>query len=59
MRSLGQNPSLLEIENMIKEIDEDNSGTIEFNEFLILMNKNLNDNADDSNMSLPFNLIDK
>lgn len=30
MRSLGQNPSESELQDMINEVDEDNNGTIDF-----------------------------
>lgn len=37
MRSLGQSPSSSEIRDMIKSVDGDNNGAIDFDEFLILM----------------------
>ena len=37
MRSLGQNPSEDEVKQMILEVDESNTGTIEFPEFCKLM----------------------
>ena len=42
MRSLGQNPDLEEIEEMIDEADEDGSGSINFPEFVGLMLKKQN-----------------
>lgn len=39
MRSLGQNPTEGELQDMINEMDADNKGTIEFHEFLNLMQK--------------------
>lgn len=39
MRSLGENPTGMELESIINEFDEDNSGTIEFPEFLIMMSR--------------------
>ena len=35
--NLGQNISEAELEDLIKEVDEDGSGQIEFDEFLTLM----------------------
>uniref|UniRef100_L2G7Q7 Calmodulin n=2 Tax=Colletotrichum gloeosporioides species complex TaxID=2707338 RepID=L2G7Q7_COLFN len=37
MRSLGLNPSDTELTDMVNEVDADNNGTIDFNEFLNLM----------------------
>ena len=43
MRSLGQNPKEEELRDMINEIDEDGNGTVDFEEFLIMMSKKLKD----------------
>lgn len=37
MRSLGQNPTESELQDMINEVDADGNGTIDFPEFLMLM----------------------
>lgn len=37
MRSLGQNPTEAELQDMINEVDADGNGTIDFPEFLNLM----------------------
>ena len=37
MRSLGQNPTEAELQDMINEVDVDGNGTIDFPEFLSLM----------------------
>lgn len=37
MRSLGQNPTEAELQDMINEVDADQNGTIDFPEFLNLM----------------------
>ncbi|CAH2238165.1 jg22093 [Pararge aegeria aegeria] len=41
MRSLGQRPSETELRDMVKEVDQDGNGTIEFNEFLQMMSKKM------------------
>ncbi|KAJ3091215.1 hypothetical protein HK102_001299 [Quaeritorhiza haematococci] len=43
MRSLGQIPTEAEIKEMVKEIDSDGSGTIDFPEFLSLMARKMKD----------------
>ena len=42
MRSLGQNPKDEELTDMINEIDEDGNGTVDFEEFLVMMAKKMN-----------------
>lgn len=60
MRSLGQNPSEEEIAEIISKVDEDNSGTVDFNEFLGLMAKKLieAENEEDQLINL-FKLFDR
>ena len=41
MRALGQDPDPEELQAMVDEVDEDGSGEIEFDEFLILMTKQM------------------
>lgn len=36
MRSLGQNPTNVELQDMINEVDVDGNGTIDFGEFLVV-----------------------
>ena len=43
MRSLGQNPSALDIQEMMQEVDADASGAVDFNEFLSMMKSKLQD----------------
>lgn len=38
---LGQNPSEQELQEMVDEVDEDGSGTIDFDEFTQMMAKQL------------------
>ncbi len=38
-RKLGANPSEQDLQSLINEVDADGSGLIEFNEFLLLMDK--------------------
>merc|ERR1711894_66450 len=41
MRSLGQNPTEQELQDMINEVDADGNGTIDFPEFLTMMSKKI------------------
>jgi Ca2+-binding EF-hand superfamily protein len=41
LRMLGQNPSEQELQEMVDEVDEDGSGTIDFDEFCQMMSKQL------------------
>ncbi|PON23160.1 AP-1 complex subunit gamma-1 [Trichoderma gamsii] len=43
MRSLGQNPSESELQDMINEVDADNNGSIDFPEFLTMMARKMKD----------------
>ena len=48
MRSLGQNPTEAELQDMINEVDADGSGSIQFPEFLLMMAKKTSElNAED------------
>ena len=40
-RMLGQNPTEQELQEMVEEVDEDGSGTIDFDEFCQMMSKQL------------------
>jgi calmodulin len=42
MRSLGQNPTEAELQDMINEVDADGSGAIDFPEFLTMMARKMN-----------------
>lgn len=43
MRSLGQNPTEAELQDMINEVDADGNGTIDFPEFLNMMARKMQD----------------
>ena len=58
-RSIGQNPTDEELDQMIAEVDEDNSGCCEFDEFLLLMSRNMkNESNIDDEMLEVFNMFD-
>uniref|UniRef100_A0A1I8G9Y4 Calmodulin n=3 Tax=Macrostomum lignano TaxID=282301 RepID=A0A1I8G9Y4_9PLAT len=58
MRALGQNPSQEELKEMIKEVDQDGSGSIEFDEFLEMMKKQMNSADSEEEVRRAFRLFD-
>jgi len=59
MKSLGQNPSESELRDMINEVDVDGNGTIDFNEFLEMMNRHTNECDADQELREAFRVFDK
>ncbi|XP_006005735.1 troponin C, slow skeletal and cardiac muscles-like [Latimeria chalumnae] len=45
MRMLGQSPTAEELQEMIDEVDEDGSGTVDFDEFLVMMVRCMRDDS--------------
>ncbi|XP_042568435.1 troponin C, slow skeletal and cardiac muscles-like [Cyprinus carpio] len=45
LRMLGQNPTPEELQEMIDEVDEDGSGTVDFEEFLVMMVRCMKDDC--------------
>ena len=58
MRSLGQNPTEGELQDMINEVDIDGNGTIEFTEFLGMMAKKMAEIDEEAELKEAFNLFD-
>merc|ERR1712010_64440 len=59
MRSLGQNPSESELQDMINEVDADNNGTIDFPEFLTMMARKMKDTDSEEEIKEAFRVFDK
>ncbi len=59
MRSLNQEPSNREIEEMIAEVDIDGNGRIDFEEFVILMNKRGKESDAEEEIINAFRVFDK
>lgn len=59
IRSLGQNPTESEIQDMINEVDTDGNGTIDFREFLDLMAHKIKDLDSDEELREAFKVFDK
>jgi len=58
MASLGQDPTDEELRQMIREVDNDNSGSIEFEEFCVLMAKNMTDRDNEEDLKEAFKIFD-
>ncbi|MCJ1433603.1 hypothetical protein MMC27_002966 [Xylographa pallens] len=56
MRSLGQNPSESELQDMINEVDADNNGTIDFPEFLTMMARKMKDTDSEDEIRVDENI---
>ena len=59
LRSLGENPTEKELVNTINQVDADNSGTIDFSEFVSLMTKKYLENDMEEDIRQAFRLFDK
>lgn len=59
MRSLGQNPTEAELQEMINEVDADGNGTIDFPEFLNLMARKMKDTDSEEELKEAFKVFDK
>ena len=59
MRSLGQNPTEAELQDMINEVDIDGSGSIEFNEFITMMSKKIKENESSNDIREAFRVFDR
>ncbi|EFC43878.1 predicted protein [Naegleria gruberi] len=59
MRALGLNPSQGELDDMIKQVDSNNNGTIDFKEFLVLMQKKMTDNDSEDEIKEAFKVFDR
>ena len=59
MRSLGQNPTEAELQDMINEVDVDGNGTIDFPEFLTMMARKMRDTDSEEEIKEAFKVFDK
>ncbi|CAL9052493.1 calmodulin-like [Musa acuminata AAA Group] len=59
IKSLGQDPSEEELQEMIREVDSDGNGTIEFGEFLNLMARKVKETNIEEELKEAFKVFDK
>ncbi|XP_059317942.1 calmodulin-3-like [Lycium ferocissimum] len=59
IRSLDQNPTEEELQDMVNEVDADGNGTIEFTEFLNLMAKKMRETDGEEEFKEAFKVFDK
>ena len=59
MKSLGQNPTDEELQDMINEVDVDGNGSLEFHEFCNLMSRQMKESSSEAELLERFKLFDK
>ena len=59
MRSLGQNHTEVELQDMINEVDADGNGTNDFPEFLTMMARKMKDTDSEEEIREVFRVFDK
>ena len=59
MRSLGQNPTDAEVQDMINEVDVDGSGAMEFPEFCVMMVKKMAESDTENEVREAYRVFDK
>jgi Ca2+-binding EF-hand superfamily protein len=59
MRSIGQNPTDAELQDMINEVDADGNGTVDFPEFLTMMARKMHNIDPEQELREAFKVFDK
>ena len=59
MRSLGQNPTEAELQDLLNEVDNDGNGVIDFPEFLEMMAKKVSNTSSEKELVEAFKVFDK
>jgi len=58
MRSMGQNPTQKELQDMINEVDADGNGDIDFPEFLTMMARKMKEEDSEEDIKVAFEVFD-
>ena len=58
MNCIGMNPTPEEVAEMIADIDEDQSGSIDFDEFLVMMKTRMDENDPEKELKEAFKVFD-
>ena len=56
---IGKNPTDTELNDMLREFDQDSNGTIEFDEFVLLVSKMDGGDNEEENLKAAFEVFDK
>lgn len=59
MKSLGQNPTEMELQEIISDMDTNGNGVLEFEEFSRLMSKKVKESSSEEELSEAFKVFDK
>ena len=59
MRSLGTNPTAVELQDMINEVDADGNGTVNFPEFLTMCSRKMKDTDCEEELAEAFSVFDR
>ncbi|KAL4787322.1 hypothetical protein BJX76DRAFT_318883 [Aspergillus varians] len=59
MRSLGQNPTDTELQDIVDELDVDRTGTIDFDEFLVMMSRKVKNSDPEAELREAFAVFDQ
>lgn len=59
MQGLGQHPTEVEVEELIHDIDSTGDGSIDWNEFLVMINTKINSNENEDDLKAVFKAFDK
>ena len=59
MRTFGQEPTESELYDMVRDVDTDKNGTIDFEEFLAMMSKRMTNRDEDEEIREAFRIFDQ